>query len=321
VDEAGDNPGREERRTLGATLAAERERQGLARADVAQRLHMSPSQVEALEHGDYEHLPKGTFLRGFVRNYAKVLNVPADPLLGLLADAKPREPAPGIVVPTQNIRFDPLGERLSSPYVKAATLAVVAVAVAFAAMYWAMYVRPGRSSGQPADKPAVPAGTTAPAPATQGSATPSVAQPEAKPPETPSGSAFPQAASAPAGASVPALARAQPARASDTGAGKSAAPEKTATPEKAAAASEAIPAGAKRLRFHFEGESWVEVRDARGRILLQRLNPAGSEAEVAGRPPLQVVVGNAPEVRLSYDGRDFDLEPHTNVAVARFTLE
>jgi cytoskeleton protein RodZ len=154
VDEAGENPGREERRTLGATLAAERERQGLARSDVAQRLHMSPSQIEAIERGDYEHLPRGTFLRGFVRNYAKVLNVPAGPLLDLLAETKPREPAPGIVVPTQNIRFDPLGERFSSPYVKAATLALVAVAVGFAAMYWAMYVRPGRSSA--ATKPAAP---------------------------------------------------------------------------------------------------------------------------------------------------------------------
>jgi cytoskeleton protein RodZ len=293
VEEAGENPGREERRTLGATLAAEREWQGLARTDVAQRLHMSPSQIEAIEHGDYEHLPKGTFLRGFVRNYAKVLNVPADPLLGLLADAKPREARPGIVVPTQNIRFDPLGERFSSPYVKAAMLALVAVAVGFAAMYWAMYVRHGRSLGEPSGPS--PVTTRSPPSMVEPMPAPAVAPPEAKPPQ-------PSPASAPIPATV--------------------APEKSVAPEKgAAAASEAIAPGAKRLRFRFTGESWVEVRDARGRILLQRLNPAGSEAEIAGRPPLEVVVGNAPEVRLTYDGRDFDLEPHTNVAVARFTLE
>jgi cytoskeleton protein RodZ len=305
VDEAGENPGREERSTLGATLAAERERQGLARTDVAQRLHMSPSQVEALEHGDFEHLPKGTFLRGFVRNYAKVLNVPADPLLGLLANAKPREPAPGIVVPTQNIRFDPLGERFSSPYVKAATLAVVAVAVGFAAMYWAMYVRPGRAPGQPADKASKASRATSPPPA---AAAPAMTEPQPKPPAP--------AASTP----TPTVAPAAPPKSAPPE--KSAAPDKSAAADKAdVAASEAVPPGAKRLRFHFTGESWVEVRDARGRILLQRLNPAGGDAEVAGRPPLQVVVGNAPEVHLTYDGREFDLEPHTNVAVARFTLE
>ncbi|HEY2630065.1 MAG TPA: RodZ domain-containing protein [Usitatibacter sp.] len=32
-------------------------------------------------------------------------------------------------------------------------------------------------------------------------------------------------------------------------------------------------------------------------------------------------MGNAPEVRLYYNDREFDLEPHTKVAVARFTVE
>ncbi|HSN19594.1 MAG TPA: helix-turn-helix transcriptional regulator, partial [Usitatibacter sp.] len=122
MEEAGDNL-REEPLGLGATLASERERQGLSRADVAHRLHMSPSQIEAMEIGDYERLPKGTFLRGFVRNYAKLLGLPAEAMLDMLAGAAPPAPTPGIVVPTQNIRFDPLGERLSGPYVKAATLA------------------------------------------------------------------------------------------------------------------------------------------------------------------------------------------------------
>jgi cytoskeleton protein RodZ len=75
------------------------------------------------------------------------------------------------------------------------------------------------------------------------------------------------------------------------------------------------------LKFRFKGESWVEIRDSKGRILLSRLNAPGSEAEVAGKPPFNVVVGNAPEVRLFYNDQEFDLEPHTRVAVARFTVE
>src|SRR5512138_1945899 len=85
--------------TLGQALAAEREKQGLSRADVAQRLHMSAYQVEALESGDYARLPQGTFLRGFVRNYAKVLGLQADAMVALLADGSAAE-RPGIVVPT-----------------------------------------------------------------------------------------------------------------------------------------------------------------------------------------------------------------------------
>jgi cytoskeleton protein RodZ len=79
--------------------------------------------------------------------------------------------------------------------------------------------------------------------------------------------------------------------------------------------------GMRTLQLRFRAESWVEVRDAQGTVLFSRLNASGSQAEVVGRPPLSVVVGNAPEVGVRYEGRDFPLEPHTKVAVARFTLE
>src|SRR4029079_10288808 len=85
------------RQRPGRTLAAERERQGLGPADIAQRLHMSVSQVEALEADDYSRLPRGPFLRGFVRNYAKALALPADDLLARLAKGGPTDPAPRIV--------------------------------------------------------------------------------------------------------------------------------------------------------------------------------------------------------------------------------
>ena len=308
MDESGDNIAREGERTLGTALAAERERQGLSRVEVAQRLHMSPMQIEALERGDYAHLPKGTFLRGFVRNYAKVLGVAPDPLLELLAGTTPREPSPGIVVPTQNIRFDPLGERLSSPYVKAGTLAVVAIAVAFAAMYWAMYVRPKPPGSAikraPVESPVPVASPAAPA-------VPAPSQAGTTPPPAPAvTSNTPSAASSTASDVAP---LSSPA----TAPGKSAATDaatKAAAPEKAAGP-------VKRIQLHFEGESWVEIRDSRGKILFQRLNPAGADAELAARPPLQVVIGNAPEVEMTYDGRPFDLDAHTTVAVARFTLE
>jgi cytoskeleton protein RodZ len=317
VDVASDNAGNDERRTLGATLAQERERQGLSRAEVAQRLHMSPWQIEALERGDYERLPKGTFLRGFVRNYAKLLGLAPDSVLPLLAEGAPPEAAPRIIVPTQNIRFDPLGERFSSPYVKAAALAVVAVAIGFAGMYWAMYVRPSASAARKAEatRAAVaPPRTTAPAPAP----TPSEA-PQAAPPPA---AAVPAATVAPPAPTKSGAASPDTRASSAAAADKAAATKSAAKDAAAATVAAAKPAGsAKMLRFHFVGESWVEVRDSRGKVLFQRLNAAGSDAEVSGRPPLDVVVGNAPEVRMTYDGRDFPLEPHTEVAVARFTLE
>ena len=291
MDAAADNADRAEIASLGRTLAAERERQNLSRADAAQRLHMSAWQIEALEAGDYARLPKGTFLRGFVRNYAKVLGIAPDSVLSLLAEDLPRDPAPGIVVPTQNIRFDPLGERLSSPYAKAGMLAAVVIALAFAAMYWWMYIRPTPPGGAPRRGAPHAALAVPAAPAPVAAAPAPVVSAKAEPPRVEAAQAAPPKAPVPA---------AQP-------------PAPQPAP--------AVVAGGKTIRLHFNGDSWVEIRDARGRIVMQRLNAAGSDAEVSGRPPFAVIVGNAPEVRLYYDGRQFDLEPHTTVAVARFTLE
>ncbi len=276
-------------RSLGQTLAVERERQGLSRSDVAQRLHMSAYQIEAIETGDYTRLPRGTFLRGFVRNYAKILAIPADSVLGMLTEGAPSDKKPGIVVPTYNIRFDPLGERLQSPYVKAATLAVFAVAIAFAAMYWWLFIRPTATAGRKPVPPPV-AATAASVPA------PQPAQPE-------------PVALVP----VPARVEAKP-EAKKPEPPKVVAEAKKPEPAKTAAEGST-------LKFRFKGASWVEIRDAKGKLLLSRLNQPGSEAEVSGKPPFNVIVGNAPEVQLFYNDHEFDLEPHTKVAVARFTVE
>ena len=78
--------------------------------------------------------------------------------------------------------------------------------------------------------------------------------------------------------------------------------------------------GEGQIKLAFRGAAWVEITDAKGKVLLSRTHPGGSTAEVAGKPPFTLVIGNAPEVRMTYNGRDFDLAPHTRVAVARFTL-
>jgi cytoskeleton protein RodZ len=291
--------------TLGQALAAERERQGLSRTEVAQRLHMSQWQIEALEASDYARLPQGTFLRGFVRNYAKVLGMQAESMLAQLAETAPRGPAPGIVVPSQNIRFDPLGERLSNPYVKAGGLAVVFISLGFAVMYWWFFIRPS--------PPAMSRKEVAPV--AQNIAAAPVPPPEPvlaaplEPPKVESPKVEPPKADLPKVESPRKVAqpRAEPVKAIAT------APAET--PRTLAGPNDHT------VKLRFRGESWVEIKDRSGRVLLSRVNTRGSEAEVSGRPPFAIVIGNAPDVQLTYDDREFPLEPHTRVAVARFTLE
>ncbi|HET7403900.1 MAG TPA: DUF4115 domain-containing protein, partial [Usitatibacter sp.] len=101
----------------------------------------------------------------------------------------------------------------------------------------------------------------------------------------------------------------------------SAAPASASPATGGTAAAPAAEKGEAVLEFHFDAESWVEVRDAGNRVLMQRTNAAGSDAEVSGRLPLRVIVGNASHVSLRYNGQEFALAPHTKVDVARFTLE
>jgi len=93
------------------------------------------------------------------------------------------------------------------------------------------------------------------------------------------------------------------------------------TPTAAPADGVEAPPALGRLQFEFGDSSWVEVRDADGRMIMRQLNTAGSRAEVEGTPPFQLVVGNARQVRLSYNDRPIDLTPFIDVTVARFTLE
>lgn len=104
------------------------------------------------------------------------------------------------------------------------------------------------------------------------------------------------------------------------------APDSPAAP--GAAGTEADEAGAPeapalegKLHLQFGEESWVEIKDASGRMLVRRLSPPGSSVDVSGQPPFDVVVGNAAQARMTYNGRPIDLKPFIALTVARFTLE
>lgn len=65
----------------GRVLHDERTRRKLEIEAVARQLRLSVTQVKALEADDYEKLPGTTFVRGFIRNYARILEIDAEPLL------------------------------------------------------------------------------------------------------------------------------------------------------------------------------------------------------------------------------------------------
>jgi cytoskeleton protein RodZ len=262
----------------GRALAAAREQRNQTVAEIAQQLKLSATQVEALEAGDHARLPGPVFVRGFVRNYARLVELDGEALVARLA--LPQDPlAAGAAIPhSHNIPF-PDGRGPRWPYV-AAAIGVLALAVVLFEFMATPAVLP-RAEPSPAmvvaPDPAVP-GTVQPLPAVA---------PETIP--VPAADASAPAAAEPVASALPSEPAKQP--------------------------------GDAELHFVFENQSWVEVRDRDDRIVFSQLNPTGAVQQVWGQPPLNVVIGNARGVRLTYNGRLFDLAPHTRVEVARFTLE
>jgi cytoskeleton protein RodZ len=69
---------------LGASLRRLREAKNISPGDVTARLKFSSRQLEALETEQWDRLPSGVSLRGFVKNYGRFLGADVDALLQML---------------------------------------------------------------------------------------------------------------------------------------------------------------------------------------------------------------------------------------------
>jgi len=298
----------------GQQLRRARESLGYSVADVAQSIKFSPRQIEALERGDYEVLPSGqTFIRGFIRSYAKLMRIDAGPLL----DALPREVP---VEPAELERPQDLGTRLPVAgsglgWMPMAALGALGLAVAALAVH---YFYRGEAKAPPSRKSPVAAAESAPAVNPPPAALPAPSVPA----QTPEAAVARPATAAPAAAD--AVARPAPAASGAAPASPVAAvAPKIQPPTTVSRGSAAGDASRHRhqLIFMFDQDSWVEVKDGEQHIIFSQVNPAGTRQIVNGSPPFDLVIGNASGVHVQYDGHAIDLTPDTRAEVARLTLQ
>ena len=81
--------------SIGAGLKAAREARGLSISEVAQQLKFAPRQLEALEQERFDLLPGGTFVRGMVRSYARLLKLERSMMIEAEGSARARAAARG----------------------------------------------------------------------------------------------------------------------------------------------------------------------------------------------------------------------------------
>ena len=70
--------------SVGQRLKLARERLGLTIEDVVLQIKLAPRQIVALESDDFNALPEIAYVRGFVRSYAKLLQIDPQPILDVL---------------------------------------------------------------------------------------------------------------------------------------------------------------------------------------------------------------------------------------------
>ncbi len=75
------------------------------------------------------------------------------------------------------------------------------------------------------------------------------------------------------------------------------------------------------VAFEVSAESWIEVRNASGDVVLSATLQPGDLRTLEVDPPARIVIGNASGVTLQWQGQSIDLADHQRGNVARLTLE
>lgn len=70
--------------TVGEVLREARTQKKLTLADIEEKTKIRVSYLQSLEEGNYSALPSSAYVQGFVKNYAKTLDLPIDRLLAQL---------------------------------------------------------------------------------------------------------------------------------------------------------------------------------------------------------------------------------------------
>lgn len=313
----------------GNVLKAAREAQGLSIHEVCSQLRLGLKQIQAIEQDDFDKLPQPSIVRGFIRNYARLLNIDVNPILEAYQRIVPNKaPLP------LSVRSNASRSVIDQPAPgfrpqRLLTFLIFLVLAGIAAYFYINHIKPqalkdaalaldvdeiAETTGQEIPIPvpeAAPAPTDiAPAPAAQNvDASPAAVDNSAVAPATTGNDASANATTAfPANNSVtnntivstPTPATTQAAEGTTLQASE---------PQKAS------------LVFKVNEDSWVRIEDLQGKKVFSEVMPAGSERQVTTEKPVNITVGHASGTQLTIDNQPYDLTQATRGRVARIQLK
>ncbi len=325
--------------TPGELLRQGREASGLTQQEAATKLHLHQRIVAALEQDDEAQLPTPIYVRGYLRNYARLLDLDSDAVLAAYETRDNQHPElkPPVAAKSQASSSD-------KP-VRAVTYLLTLGLVVLLLAWWQsrhlgeeglIDLDSWQLEEQAAD-PTADADATADEPATDteaetvdsalgypipivrhpGGPTTDTAATQVEPPPAATGDDTPPEQLAPAPLTATANETEDDSRATGNDAGADAELLET-LPE--VGESGRGNSGDRGLRLSIEEESWIEVYDADGKRLYLGLAEAGETIRVNGKPPLEVLLGYAPGVNVSYNGKPIDTLEQSQAGVAQFRV-
>ena len=287
--------------TLGGRLAVAREAKQLTHQDVSNTLRLSLKQVVDLENSDFATLPDPMVTRGFIRNYARLLDLDAEPLLAIYrAQVPDRLPDAILVQSSMHFEMPTKGNHLWFKYVIGSVVLMVLLLLWFAYMPRSQKPAVEKLNAtehlvveQPLPEIALPAAER-------------LTLSDAEVLNLPNANL----ASADTKSATPVAVLAEP---------KSVV--KLEVPAKVEARENLPSIMSKKVTVMCTESSWMQAKDKSGKVVFEKMLAAGSTETFEGEAPLSVWIGNAKGTRLTFLDKPVDLTASTKNNVARLTLE
>lgn len=313
-------------------------------AKMAEKLHLTGDMVDALECDDYSEMPARVFVRGYVRNYARLVELPEASILTQFDELWPEE--------SDALKVDH-APRLASDTKPGGgiwggllTWLLVLGGAALFLLWWLGHLDGLMSAGktgkteQPqaevvAESSVVPAAPghppgalVLPKPEVQLEMIAPATAISDEQPESPALEVPQVVAAKPPAPTTAAIAESVPPVPSADASAASTAPAESS--REVAAAPVALPQPqaevtpeaphAPVVKIAFREDCWVDIRSADRKFRLFGTMRKGAVRTLGGKAPYRMTLGNVSAVDLSIDGKDFDLAPHTRENIARLTL-
>ena len=295
-----DKQNTETRTSVGVFLRGLREEKNLTITEVATRLYLQPRIIEALEQDDHESLPTGTFVYGYLQNYAKLLDAPVDRVVAMYKEdieiSEQAEPVPEVrpeLKPVQTNKW---------PYTMLYLVIFISI-LAPITWWWSQYGLE-RTPKLGLDYPI----TIVEHPDTPYYRAPNTETMEKD--QTVREVEEPQTAGEQATESL--SPETQPAAADkDVEAPASSYYENTIT----------TGIGPDSIRIVLLEECWIEIFDAGNEKIFYDLAHPGQTLELNGTAPFTVLLGNGAAATVEFNNVPFDTTPHrSRIGMARFVL-